>query len=131
MMQVTELTGTTGQAAAVWRFLIDIDLHPRLSYEVAIDEPLPYLLLNARAVRSTVVHRLCVQLVDVDRPVATPPVRNAAGGGLRGRGQLPSMERRALPAASRRRLGHLRAHAGQRRSAAAVADRAGCGLVGR
>jgi len=71
-VQVKELTATTRQAyAAVWRFLIGIDLFPRISYEGPIDEPLPHLLLDARAVRSTVSDRLWVRLVDVDRALAT------------------------------------------------------------
>lgn len=70
-VQVIELATTTRQAyAALWRFLIDIDLHPRITYDGALDEPLSHLLLNARAVRSTVVDILSVRLVDVDRALA-------------------------------------------------------------
>src|SRR5258707_2687200 len=50
---------------------IDIDLYLQINYEGAIDEPLPYLLFDTRAVRSTVVDRLWVRLVDVDRALAT------------------------------------------------------------
>src|SRR2546428_13744397 len=53
-VQVKELTATTRQAyAAVWRFLIDIDLFPRISYYGALDEAGLPLLLDARAPRST------------------------------------------------------------------------------
>lgn len=70
-VQVTELAATTRQGyAAVWRFLIDLDVHARISYEGAVDEPLPHLLLDAAAVRSTVVDNLWVRLVDVDRALA-------------------------------------------------------------
>jgi predicted acetyltransferase len=70
-VQVKELTATTPQAyAAVWRFLIDIDLFLRISYEGPIDEQLPHLLFDARAVRSTVSDRLWVRLVDIDRALA-------------------------------------------------------------
>jgi predicted acetyltransferase len=71
-VQVKELTTTTRQAyAAVWRFLIDIDLFPRISYYGALDEPLLHLLLDARALRSTVIDSLWVRLVDVDRALAS------------------------------------------------------------
>src|SRR5258707_13725776 len=50
---------------------IDIDLYLQINYEGAIDEPLPYLLFDTRAVRSTVVDRLWVRLVDADRALAT------------------------------------------------------------
>ena len=71
-VQVKELAAATRQAyAALWRFLIDIDLYLQITYEGAIDEPLPYLLFDTRAVRSTVVDRLWVRLVDVDRALAT------------------------------------------------------------
>jgi predicted acetyltransferase len=70
-VEVIELAASTRQAyAAVWRFLIDIDLHPRITYNGAPDEPLPHLLNDARAVRSTVVDILLVRLVDVNRALA-------------------------------------------------------------
>ncbi|MBA8826483.1 putative acetyltransferase [Saccharopolyspora lacisalsi] len=70
-VRVIELVATTRQAhAAVWRFLADIDLHPWISYEAALDEPLPHLLLDARAVRSTMIDRVWVRLVDIDRALA-------------------------------------------------------------
>ncbi|MFD8325722.1 sterol carrier protein domain-containing protein [Streptomyces lydicus] len=43
---------------------------PWIEYEAAVDEPLPHLLTEPRAVRSTVVDRLWVRLVDVDRALA-------------------------------------------------------------
>src|SRR5260370_20537310 len=52
---------------------IDIDLYLQINYEGAIDEPLPYLLFDTRAVRSTVVDRLWVRLVDVDPALAKRP----------------------------------------------------------
>ncbi|WP_020667373.1 GNAT family N-acetyltransferase [Amycolatopsis nigrescens] len=70
-VQVIELATETEQAyAALWRFLVDIDGHFRLDYEGAVDEPLPHLLVDAAAVRSTVVPNLWVRLVDVDRALA-------------------------------------------------------------
>ncbi|MBF6591266.1 MAG: sterol carrier protein domain-containing protein, partial [Ktedonobacterales bacterium] len=70
-VRVKELAATTRQAyAAVWRFLSDIDLFPWITYDGAIDEPLPHLLVDARAVRSTVLDNLWVRLVDVDRALA-------------------------------------------------------------
>lgn len=70
-IQVKELVAATQSAyAALWRFLIDIDLYRQISYEGAMDEPLLSMLFDARAVRSTVVDRLWVRLVDVDRALA-------------------------------------------------------------
>jgi predicted acetyltransferase len=70
-VQVRELVATTRQAyAALWRFLIGIDLHPRITYEGAVDEPLPHLLDDARAVRSSLADNLWVRLADVDRALA-------------------------------------------------------------
>lgn len=71
-VQIKELTATTQQAyAALWRFLIGIDLHQWISYEGSLDEPLQHLLLDVRAVRSTLFDRLWVRLVDVDRALVT------------------------------------------------------------
>ncbi|MEU6331825.1 GNAT family N-acetyltransferase [Streptomyces sp. NPDC047049] len=70
-VQIVELAAATRQAyAALWRFLAGIDLVPWIEYEAAADEPLPHLLAEPRAVRSTVVDRLWVRLVDVDRALA-------------------------------------------------------------
>ncbi len=70
-VQVVELAAATRQAyAALWRFLAGIDLVPWIEYEGAVDEPLPHLLVDPRAVRSTPVDRLWVRLVDVDRALA-------------------------------------------------------------
>jgi predicted acetyltransferase len=70
-VQVVELAAHSRQSyAALWRFLTGIDLVPRIEYEAAVDEPLPHLLTDPRAVRSTPVDRLWVRLVDVDRALA-------------------------------------------------------------
>jgi predicted acetyltransferase len=70
-VRVVELAAGSRQAyASLWRFLAGIDLVPWIEYEAAVDEPLPHLLTEPRAVRSTVVDRLWVRLVDVDRALA-------------------------------------------------------------
>ncbi|MFG2894078.1 sterol carrier protein domain-containing protein [Streptomyces sp. NPDC048248] len=70
-VQVVELAAASRQAyAALWRFLAGIDLAPYIDYEGAVDEALPHLLTDPRAVRSSVVDRLWVRLVDVDRALA-------------------------------------------------------------
>jgi len=70
-VRIVELAATTRQAyTTLWRFLAGIDLVPWIEYEAAVDEPLPHLLTEPRAVRSTVVDRLWVRLVDVDRALA-------------------------------------------------------------
>ncbi|MFD4553741.1 GNAT family N-acetyltransferase [Streptomyces sp. NPDC058469] len=68
---VVELATVSRQAYATrWRFLAGIDLVSWTEYEGALDEPLPYLLTDPRAVRSAPVDRLWVRLVDVDRALA-------------------------------------------------------------
>jgi len=70
-VRVEELAALSLPAyAALWRFLAGIDLVPWIEYEGAVDEPLPHLLVEARAVRSTVVDRLWVRPVDVGRALA-------------------------------------------------------------
>ncbi|MVO88802.1 GNAT family N-acetyltransferase [Streptomyces sp. p1417] len=67
-VQIVELVATTRQSyASLWRYFIDLDAHDHLTYEGAVDEPLPHLLRNPRAVRTTVVDNLWVRLVDVGR----------------------------------------------------------------
>ncbi|MEV6595208.1 GNAT family N-acetyltransferase [Streptomyces acidicola] len=68
VVQVEELAALSRQAyAALWRFLAGIDLTTWIEYEGAVDEPLPHLLAEPRAIHSTLVDRLWVRLVDVDR----------------------------------------------------------------
>ncbi|MFI0976267.1 GNAT family N-acetyltransferase [Streptomyces sp. NPDC021093] len=70
-VDIVELAATTRQSyAALWRFFIDLDGHDHLTHEGAVDEPLPHLLLNPRAARTTVVDNLWVRLVDIDRALA-------------------------------------------------------------
>ncbi len=70
-VQVIELAAASrGAYASLWRFLAGIDLKPWIEYEGAVDEVLPHLLLDPRCVRSTVVDRLWVRLVDVARALA-------------------------------------------------------------
>lgn len=70
-VRVLELAALSrGAYAALWRFLAGIDLASSIEYEGAVDEPLPHLLSDARAARSTLVDRLWVRLIDVDRALA-------------------------------------------------------------
>ncbi|MFI1312528.1 GNAT family N-acetyltransferase [Streptomyces albidoflavus] len=70
-VEVVELAALSRPAyAALWRFLAGIDLVSRLGYEGAVDEVLPWLLEDPRAVRSAPVDRLWVRLVDVGRALA-------------------------------------------------------------
>ncbi|MEU3552699.1 GNAT family N-acetyltransferase [Streptomyces fragilis] len=71
VLQVVELAACTRQSyAALWRFLAGVDLVTWIDYEGAVDEPLPHLLAEPRAVRSTPVDRLWLRTVDVDRALA-------------------------------------------------------------
>ncbi|KIZ16547.1 GNAT family N-acetyltransferase [Streptomyces natalensis] len=68
VVRVVELAALSRQAyAALWRFLAGIDLATWIEYEGAVDEPLPHLLADPRALHSTVVDRLWVRPADVDR----------------------------------------------------------------
>jgi predicted acetyltransferase len=70
-VRLVELATVTRSAyAALWRFLAGIDLLRWIEYEAAVDEALPHLLTDPRAARSTLVDRLWVRLVDVDRALA-------------------------------------------------------------
>lgn len=70
-VRVVELAATTRPSyAALWRFVIDLDAHDHVSYDGAVDEVLPHLLLDPRSVHTTVVDNLWVRLVDVDRALA-------------------------------------------------------------
>ena len=69
--EVVELAALSRQAyAALWRFLAGLDLVTWIDHEAAPDEPLPHLLAEPRAVTSTLVDRLWVRLVDVERALA-------------------------------------------------------------
>jgi predicted acetyltransferase len=71
LVHVIEVASTTRQAyAALWRYLIDLDAHPALTYDGAIDEPLTHLLTDPRAARTTLIDNLWVRLADVARALA-------------------------------------------------------------
>ncbi|MFG2135058.1 GNAT family N-acetyltransferase [Streptomyces sp. NPDC048751] len=71
VVQVVELAACSSQSyAALWRFLAGIDLVTWIDYEGAVDEPLPHLLAEPRAVRAAPVDRLWLRTVDVDRALA-------------------------------------------------------------
>jgi predicted acetyltransferase len=59
---------TTPAYAALWRFLLSVDLVRTVRYPLASDDdPLRHLLTDARALHSRPVDALWVRLVDVDR----------------------------------------------------------------
>lgn len=65
------LASTPAGYAAVWRFLLGLDLVGQVTWDrAALDEPLPHLVTNPRAVQQTVLDGLWVRLVDVDRALA-------------------------------------------------------------
>ncbi|MDI5973865.1 GNAT family N-acetyltransferase [Streptomyces sp. SL13] len=71
VVRVVELATTTREAyAALWEFLIGVDLYPVVSYEGALDEALPHLLTDPRAAHTVAEDRLWVRLVDVERALA-------------------------------------------------------------
>ncbi|MBO8185192.1 GNAT family N-acetyltransferase [Streptomyces spirodelae] len=72
VVEVVELAAHSRQAyAALWRFLAGIDLVAWIDYEGAVDEPLPHLLVEPRAVQARPVDRLWLRLADVDRALAS------------------------------------------------------------
>src|SRR5829696_85984 len=74
---VQDVLATTPAAyAALWSFLAGIDLHPRLARDKApLDDPLPYLLADVRALRADVYDSLWVRLADVGRALAARAYR--------------------------------------------------------
>ncbi|MCP3800916.1 GNAT family N-acetyltransferase [Allokutzneria sp. A3M-2-11 16] len=54
--------------AAIWRHLLDIDLTGEVTYNnMAVDDPLPHMLVDRRAAERRVGDGLWIRLVDVDR----------------------------------------------------------------
>ena len=57
-MHVTEFVAITSDAhAALWHTLLSVDLvGPIISREMPVDDPLPYLLTNPRALQTTMLN---------------------------------------------------------------------------
>ncbi|WP_073260797.1 GNAT family N-acetyltransferase [Cryptosporangium aurantiacum] len=67
-VHLVELAATTPAShAALWRYLLDLDLHPAVECDAAPDEPLLHLLLDHGAAAATVHDQLHVRLVDLGR----------------------------------------------------------------
>lgn len=68
-VHLTELVALTDQAhAALWRYLLDLDLTGEVElWNAPVDEPLVHLLADPRAARRQVSDALWVRLVDLDR----------------------------------------------------------------
>jgi predicted acetyltransferase len=67
---VREVVATTPEShAAIWGFLLGLDLVRRVSYELApVDDPLPHMLAEARAVKADLYgDALWLRLVDLPR----------------------------------------------------------------
>jgi predicted acetyltransferase len=71
-LQVKDVLATTPEAyAALWQFLAGIDLFPKLTRNMApLDDPLPFLVADARALEESVYDSLWVRLADVGRALA-------------------------------------------------------------
>jgi predicted acetyltransferase len=74
---VREVVATTPDGrAAIWGFLLGLDLTTKLSWELApSDDPLPLMVANAQDVRMRVADNLWVRLVDVPRALAARSYR--------------------------------------------------------
>ena len=71
LVEVAELAALDRRSyAALWRFLAGLDLMAWIEYEGALDEALPHLLAEPRAVRQAPVDRLWVRLADLPRALA-------------------------------------------------------------
>jgi predicted acetyltransferase len=70
---VNEVVATTGDAyAALWRFLLSIDLTRTVKFSfAALDEPLPHLVNNPNALETHVSPGLWVRLVDLPAALST------------------------------------------------------------
>lgn len=68
-LDIHELVAVTPEAhVGLWRALLDLDVVGRVRHRhVALDDPIPQLLLNPRAVLNEVSDALWVRLVDLDR----------------------------------------------------------------
>ena len=71
-LRIRELVAATPAAtAALWGFVLELDLVRRASWMLApADEPLPHMLDNPRAVGSRLVDGVWVRLVDLPRALA-------------------------------------------------------------
>lgn len=69
---LTEVLATTPEAeAAIWSYLVGLDLTRRISWELAPpDHPLMHMVVNAQHVKMTLGYGLWVRLVDVPRALA-------------------------------------------------------------
>lgn len=67
-VHVTEIiTATPGARNAVWRFLTNVDLFPTVEWwNMPIDDSLPALATDSRAVRRTLADALWVRVLDVE-----------------------------------------------------------------
>jgi predicted acetyltransferase len=72
-LQVQDVLATTPAAyAALWQFLAGIDLFPKLiRHRAPLDDPLPMLVADPRALEEVVYDSLWVRLADVGRALET------------------------------------------------------------
>lgn len=71
-VKVSEVVAASAEAyAALWRFLLNIDLARTVKYHFgAVDEPLPYLVTNPTGLGSSISPSLWVRIVDVPAALA-------------------------------------------------------------
>jgi predicted acetyltransferase len=76
-IDVREVVATTPDSrAAIWGFLLGLDLTTRLRWELApSDDPLPHMVANSQDVKMRVVDNLWVRLVDLPRALAARSYR--------------------------------------------------------
>ncbi len=72
LVQILDLSATTPAAtAALWRFVLDLDLVRRFRRRMcSAGEPLTHLVVDPRAVQTQLTDALWIRLVDVDRALS-------------------------------------------------------------
>lgn len=110
-LHVRELVAENDEVrAALYRFLLDLDLATMISYYTATNDPIQHMVDNPRMVQTLIKDGLWLRIVDVER--ALPMRRYSSGGGQcdRDRGRLLPVELRPLPADGEGWRGGRRAH---------------------
>ena len=131
-LDVRELVAATpAAAAALWGFVLELDLVRRVTWRLApADEPLAHMLGDARSVSARLVEGLWVRLVDLPRALSARTYSAPFDVVLDVADEACPMERRPAQAQLGRAAGGLRADRGRGRPGA-VGRRAGRGLSRR
>jgi predicted acetyltransferase len=72
-LQIVEVTGETPDArAALWRYLMNIDLYPSVKFwNMAVDDELPWLVSEPRRIERKLLDSLWLRLLDIPRALSS------------------------------------------------------------